>query len=937
MSDSLRLRTRRRLLSIGLALVCLGALLGPAAASGTTRSCGGVKTAGAWTSIDTPTTVNAFAVERSDRARLFVSDGRTVYVSVDSGCSWRPVFTLPAIPTIEIPFTNERIVAISAPSASLVYLAVTGPHVVVSRDGGRTWAASDSGLALRGDPVEIIAPAPEAVYLLVQTTASDSILDNPFTGGSTGATVAASVLYRSGDAGRTWTPSARPSTSAQGPRGTNASWSEGIGKVWDIAVAPGDPERLWAATVAGVFTSADRGATWTAALPRTGALGGLDVRAVDAPAAGSVEVVAVDPLAGTVYSTSSATGAGAWTATSWPGFRTNFAQVPQYKAVWLAHTDGGAVLGSGAKGVFALTPPTAWTDVSPLALGSTAGILVDLTPGPDETVYGRAGGLGATLLRYSVRSARRTTPDDDRSPLAGPLAALAQPSQSIGALRPPRRARLEPGDAIVRLAPGESVTKSYSLALPPRPSPVDVFFLLDTTSSMRDVIRALARSVASIATRLRSDGVDVWTGLGEFRTYPYPGEAAYNFPYRRDVALAPPGPELARALLEIEGEGQSGSNLTGLLQAATGAGQDVLPPGRSEGDIAPGQDAGFRPHALRVVVHAADSAFASPERGDGVNGKYPPPTWPGPGFDEAIAALTKNHVHQVGAAIGYESGARPTDKLDNAWTDLERVAAGTGTSAPRDGVDCDGDGRIDLRAGRPLVCPIPAGHAELLAPAIVGLVEGVRDVAPVRLVAPGGAGVVDSIVPAEYPAVDLRTRHALSFDVTYSCPHVYERRTSDVRLSALVRTDEVAVASARVICARDRVPPPAHPHHADPQTLVPPVVPLVEPPPPPVGPGPAAAPAPQVQPQPNPNPNPQAQPRVAAVAQRQAQPQVALVQVAQQMRQELGMEHAMTRLTPRHDPLAEARYLLGAGALTVVMLYGYASLALRTVRRRARL
>jgi hypothetical protein len=450
---------------------------------------------------------------------------------------------------------------------------------------------------------------------------------------------------------------------------------------------------------------------------------------------------------------------------------------------------------------------------------------------------------------------------------------------------------------------------------------------------MTDVIRSLARSAAAITTELRAKGIDVWSGVADFRTYPQPGEEGTNYPYRRLAPIRAPGPRLARALLEIEGVGESGANLTALVQAVTGAGQEFLPPASPTARIEPGLDADFRDDAIKVIVHAADTPFGTPDRGS-PDGQYPAGTWPGPSFEDAIAALRSAGVHHVGAAIGYTPGVRPQSGFPTALFDLERVSAETGSVAPRDGVDCDGDARPDIASGEPLVCPIPRGRGESLLPAIVSLVKGIRDEGSARLVETSATGTVAAIEPYVHERVDLRRTHDLEFRVTFQCESDDDGRSSDVELAALVRDESVARATARIICTKPE------PSGQVERPEVPPLavgVPVVPPPqlPPPANTAPAQAPAPQMQPQTNPNvnPNANAQPNAVTVAQRQTQPQLALVHALKDVKQQLEMQHAMSSLQRRRDPLTTARVVVTAGALSIVLLYSYAAATAGALRR----
>ena len=891
--------------------------------------------AGAWSSIQTPTTVKAFALSPGAPGRIVVSDGQSVYGTIDEGCSWSRLLTLPALPSVEFPLAEERVLSVAAPTPDDLYLALSGPHVVVSRDGGATWTTSDAGLVGRGEPVEIVAAARDAgvLYMPVITRVGDQAVDNGYTP-STDSSLTVTQIFRSADEGRTWSRAGAPAVGVEGPRLTKVSKGTLPGVTSDLAVSPSDPHRLWAATSEGLFTSADGGESWDAAIERTDAVAGLKVRAVDVLDGGPIEVIAVDPASGMVYTNPDSDGSVGWTARRFVGLQTAYSMYDTVKGAWLAHSGDGTIIATGPKGVFRRNGARSWSDVSPVSLDSWASALVDVAAVPNgDMFYGRPKDVGTSLFRYDASYARAGR---SSTSVAGSVDnPLRQLSQHFGPVAPSLPARLQPARATLRLRPGERATKTYRLSLPPRPTPIDVFFLLDSTESMSGVIRALARSVAAIVSDVRAGGVDVWAGVGEFRTYPYPGEESFNFPYRRDLPVGPPGPKLSRALLGMESGGASGANLAALTQAVTGAGQEVLPPGSSAGDIESGLDAGFRPGAISVIVHAADSPFGTPERGS-PDAKFPPPAWPGPGFDAATGALKAAGVLQVGAAIGFGTGVEPPSGSANALSDLRRVAEDSDTLA-LNAIDCDGDGNPDVAAGEPLVCPIQAGDGTDLAPAIVSLLDGIRDEAPVRMVATSGGDVVETIAPALYPRIDVKRPHELTFEVTYRCPSFRAALHYSVDLQALVRDDRVAGARAEIDCV-DRVPRRkiVPPRASDVRPVVG-ALPLLPPPPPPppVNPGPANAPAPQPQPQPNLNPNAQPQPQPVPVAQRQQQPQVVLVQAAHEVREQAGMQYAMASLHSTPQPLETVKLGLAAGAMSIVLLYGYATVAVRAVRRRS--
>lgn len=909
------------------------ALVGPVVARAAT--CRSVITNGGWSAIGTLSTVTAFTVVPGPGDRLLTTDGEVVYSTPDGGCSWQELLRLPGVPTAQFPFAAERITSLVAPTPSDVYLALTGPHVVASHDGGVTWATVDTGLAGPSEDSEItVAPSdPDVLYLTIQESASD---DDVYTNGvevQTGTTAVVTTLYRSDDGARTWAYAGGSSSSATlyGPRGSGVAKGIGLGAIRDIAVAPDDPRRLWAAATEGIFTSADGGASWKAAVTKGELIDAMDVRAIHAPGSGTrVAVIAVDPTRGTVFTSRRGRDRTRWEIDRFPGFQTKLARYARFEPASISDSPDGTLAVTSQKGVFAYRAG-GWRELSPVGLGTDGAALLDLVADPDlpSTFYARPTWVRTALWRYSGDDVWPDTPPAPRGvddPNGPPLEGMEVLPGQIGPLTSPRPARLEPAKAIYRLEPGGSVTRRYELRLPPRPTPVDLYFLLDTSGGMGTALRALGRSSPAILSELRAEGIDVWAGLAQFRTYPYPTEEEFHFPYRRELAVSAPGRALARAFLGLDDDGSTGANLAALVHSVTAEGLDLLPPGPSEGDVQPGSDAGFRDGSLRVVVHLGWEVFATPKRGS-ADFRYGPETWPGPGFGEAIGALADARVQQIGVAYGYQVGIEPRER-PAGLADIRRVARGTGALAARP-VDCNGDHSGDLSAGRPLVCPIPVDREDLMRPAIVSLVKGLRDQERVRLAETTSSGVA-AITPSAYPKVDLRSSNELAFRVTFSCPEVDPPEVADVGLAALLRGETVASATARVICAPRPARPAELPLVKPPaRVLAMPAPPLPPPPPPPAGAPPAQAPAPQPQPHPNPNPNPQANPAVAV--QRQTQPQLAFVHAVRDAREQLGVQYAMSALEPRSDGVAAGRFVLASGALSLLLLYAYGAVAARAL------
>lgn len=906
----------------GIAVLLLtGIVLAAVSATAPARSCPGVTVEGSWKRIETPLRAAAFTVD--DAGRIFVAGGGTIAVSSDGGCSWGDALRIDAL--LPEALTGERVTSLATVGESIVAAVAGGPYVVISADGGATWTVSGEGLDVPGDPVGLYpAPSGDAVYLIVRRDVSDGGLvavGVPAQG--IGAT--ATVVYRSDDGGSTWTRGDAIGADYTGPNGTGLEGSSAPGAVWSLAVDPANSRHVLAATDGGIFGSVDGALTWTPVLPDPES----HVRAVALwrGAGGAPAAVAVDPQTGTVFSTDAV--GGAWRERVHTQLRTEMmGQFPNAAAwAWAAAGPAGDVVLAGPKGLFRIAGEELAGATSP-SLAGTGGAATDLRFVAGAVWARRLDGSAVVteMPHHTAASPRPRGPRavDDFGHLDGRIAGLPDPPVDGGA------ARLTPARRTVELAPGQAATVTVDAHLGPRPVAVDLFFVVDTTSSMDQTIRGLVGGMEDIVVGLARSGIRLRAGVGAFRTYPREGDRVnVDYAYRRMRALGPVDADLLRALYELEGSGSSGANLTALYQAVTGAGQDVLPPGPSKADVAPGGQAGFRDGALPVVMHFADTWFGTPERGD-PNGYYAPGTWPGPSMGAAAAVLRDEGVLHLGVALQPGSGGTVFADAD-VVDDMRTVSQATGSLAGERGADCDGDGRVDLAPGEPLVCPLDRdADAGGVASVVTGLVAALERRGDVSLAEAGDSGFVRTVTPPVHGGVDLRAEQRLRFEVTVRCDLRDAGTRGPVSLDLLVGDEAVAQSAFEVSCAELPATVPAPPQ--TPALLAPlPPIPVPPPPHPVPGPGPGSVTAPAPVQAPAPAQAPGGQPHAATVAQRQQQPQMALVTAAQQVRAQTQMQHALVRTRGR-DPLASARLWTAVGGLSIVWMWGLARATATRVR-----
>ncbi|MGH2730015.1 MAG: VWA domain-containing protein, partial [Actinomycetota bacterium] len=479
---------------------------------------------------------------------------------------------------------------------------------------------------------------------------------------------------------------------------------------------------------------------------------------------------------------------------------------------------------------------------------------------------------------------------------------------------------LNPPHKRIVLERGEFDTIDYDLVIPNSPDPLDVYFLVDISGSMQDAINGIRAALQDIYDQLNDSKINVYFGVGEYRSYT--DDPAYH----RILPVSQPGPDVAQALNSLDAEGGGEETQTeALYQAATGEGRDffeAVPVGLPVKRIEAGQEAGFRPDALKVILMVTDEEFSQ-------GGDHRP-------YDETIAALSSRDIFQLGLAI--QEGPRGAEGTPRFG--LNKVAAGTDARAPAGGVDCDGNGSVDIAADDPLVCvidPERAEEASLMAPAIVNLLLAVDDPAtveiePVSLRSNDAEEVVKSISPP-IPGVNFKKPNRLDFDVTYRCPRLGKDKTFEVKLQAVhdglafeTESGDPLTTTTRVVCRAPIPEPEPKDPVAEPPLAI--VLPPIAPPPPR---------PPDIVTNPNPQPQGQAQANAALAAEKEQQPQLALahqgkadeVAAAAKAEEKYAMSSYRDRSKDRGVP-PEAVLMIGAASMC--MMFGCATLAQQRAR-----
>jgi hypothetical protein len=829
--------TVRRILAVGLvaglalALEAWGVLPRVTDGASALPSCGiagRVVSEGEWTVISPPwgDRTGLFAVNPVVFERIFATDGRTVMRSVDGGCTWQQVYdaardesgdartpssppvSLPRLPVGSSPAPRDgvpsgRIVAVAAsassPSDERVYLLVydepkglpPAPRVVASTDGGATWRTSREGLPGATEAPEtgqcgelsscklVPAPGDPAVAYYVHTPPAG-----------------AGEVYATRDGGATWERRGSPPAGHVEPLGPGGP-AERLRKdlldldLSDLAVDPLDSEQLWALGARGSFSrSLDGGRSWEIVpLPTPVSDPGLlDVSHVPGS---KTRIMFFDAAGEQEHRRIESVDGGA-----------TFRMVPArgLTGALASIASGGSpasVMVATSTGIFRYEAERRrFSDVDALRLSPVD--QAQASRGAEAVFYFRSPKGLAAFRTAPADAARARSPSLPGPPgLPGVSGGLARPGS--GGVEHPG-AGLSPARIELRLTPQESRTLRYELSSSGRGSPLDVFFLIDTSGSMSGAIGSLAGGLAEVVDELEAAGVNAHFGLGEF---------SETVRYRRIRDIGPPDEEFTEALAGLQtdelvssaGEGLNGvggePNLTALHQMATGAG---LPNPRRGPPVAPRQGASFREGSVRVVVHLADENFY-----------YDPD---GPSRDETVAALLARSVAHLGVQVlheGAESSVLPPALRRLGWApalasnrlrgELEDLSAATGALAPEGGVDCEGDGSTEVAAGAPLVCSVSGeeGQGINLAGPLTRLLASIADEAVVDLVA-SRTPTVEVTVAGRHLSVDLRRPQRLGWDVTFTCRSELSSVTSRISLAAVARAQTLGAALAEVSC-----------------------------------------------------------------------------------------------------------------------------------------
>lgn len=807
----------------------------------------------------------SYAVAPNDPKLLAVTNGNSIQISTNGGCTWEERLRLDQVPRdASVPLSgqvtkihnlhilsNRRVIALAEELSTGA--SVGRPHVILSDGGQRTWRLGDSGLPPVGEPLLLKQhpDAPNVLYLSFRNAKAPegggvSCPPAPLPCPGSDDNNTPGLLWGSTDGGETWT------------RRTDPNDLNGAAVIRYFSVEDDDASgrTLWVVSNGQLRKSTNGGATFS--VPD-----GLDQSGFAFTAVESINAPTKLPNPVKVLAFSTGGEMIRLEGAKWIRSRIPFGAVESISQ----RVDGDIAVATQANG----GGVTVWRIFgysfkdyeygdrdNPLRFKMTYGWQSITPPNAQLTVNAKiTAATGGGVSTYFLRDKRRVlrflgTRITEDTTIAPPI---------LGVDPPPPLGRITPSNLDLRLPLGQERTIDYTLTLPPAPTPIDLYLLIDNSGSMQPLIEELKRSLGDVAMSLVRSGVNVKIGVGQINVQPDSQRLPVDDPnterdeskpypiYERLREIGDVNATLFQQLSKIDGNGGSGdeAQLEALWQAAVGDGYDALGLGPVTGyNVKPEQDARWRTggEVVRVLVHATDEKFSTNIRG-------------GHNDPAVVAAQLRNMgIRQIGLSQG----------VQDAHQDLEDMARRTGALAPPGGIDCDGDGRINIRAGEPLVCEQNYG----LDTTLVNLIKALQD--PQDLQVQVSKGVTLKNVTQTSWRINAKNATNRAFKVTYTCkgiePGVY---THD--LKAGLRNLLVAKAVATVTCGNP--PPGVRP----PGNEIP-----NQPPnqPPPIQPQPVPAPIAPVQPVPQPQTQVQGQPQVnpqaGAAEQKQKQIQVALAE-----------------------------------------------------------
>lgn len=775
---------------------------------------------GTWTVLEGPKfpagepVITAHGIDRYHPYVHFVTNGLVIMRSIDGACSWEEVYRLPDAPSPQMPVTAatgriERIDAarerayalVSAPGQALPepLPRIDAATIVLSApDGGKTWSAGSTPPILPGAPGPITFSDDEGEVWIG----------------------AGGLVYRSQDDGR--------SLSAVTPPGDATKIDSLVASI--TYMTGGD--MVWAKNENGAgFMSLSEGTTWTRYDRSEIGTHGPVLQPVEKGDETRIAFFDTDPESGEVNDFVYSQDAGKTfkrfgreSVTGLEGSITSFEGEQRRGDIVLTTTEG----------VYRFHPRAhRMVSIDEFALG------------PMRDAITAHGYEQRVTYRFHSDTEIFVYEENAKGASELPIPGVFDYTEPA-----PKPAELVPQAGEYPVGAGSTATQRYKLSLAARSTRLDTFFVLDTSNSTNGYINGLRVGISKIARGLAKAGVEARFGLGDYQD----NGSTNGVRYARRANIG--GADALRsALKKLTVNGGEEPGYTAVHQALTGSG---VPAPKKGPPVAAGQGIDWRAQSVRSVVLVADESFAHDP--DGAT------------REQARKALEDSGVSFVGVIVrddkfdpllpGVDCNAvlhTPDKSYDGTEGDhrlrcqLEDLARAAKTFAPAAGTDCDGDGKIDVAPGAPLVCTIPPEGSEgivAVADPLKRLLLAVTDEQPVVLRAGGDAAAKAAVKPVgDYSKLDLKQEHALEFDVAFTCAREDAGKRYPIPLDALVAGREIARATPTILCGTiaKKVVPPSKPRKKKPkpkpEPKAAPPAPVPAPAPPPVPAPPAPQPA----------------------------------------------------------------------------------------------
>lgn len=818
-----------------------------------------------------------FAVPATQPAMLFGTNSSAIKTSLDGGCHWDRIYPVPVdtspAPVAAPKATNRVIAQLAAPRETSLWISsyddengVPIPHVEMTPNGTpiaghrpkESFVSYDRGLPFASRPVALAVGATTKLtqpYVMLESfdpTASDG-------------TLPARHIYRL-DTTDDPTPNG-----VLKQRGANVSWTEttqpdGFGRIDGMTVNKNDPMGLWVWSGTKYAFSADGGKNWQ--------------QTFTAP--GVVTAIGVTPFDDALVAVQVPDGAREVTL--------HRGRNPKNFSLYVAEPEGAlpvpaTSIATGQLGAWAVSGPKGsygwdlrrnqWTPVHPDGVPPFVQIQMGTTGIGGRYLLGEVGGA---LYRSDLYDGELFLRIPDNLKGTGNYGNI----KTYGLTHP----EMQVAQHVVTVAPGQQVTDLTDFGLNADPAELDVYFLIDTTTSMDASLAGLAADAGKIAVDLhnRTHGLACF-GLGEFKDEGLAtttSNGAYQ-PYTRhmpvtcgDAAVT----ELQRELRE-DIKVRGGNNdpdedqLLALDQAALGSGwpNPLVPYG---------QGANFHTGDVKkVIVLITDAAFTQ-------NANLP-------SMSRVIQDLNAEQINVVGIVQ-----QDPTNNLGKAISAVTQVVQGTHTLAAN-GIDCDGDNKVEVPANGPLLCVVSGtGDRADIGPPIIGLLLSMRDMRDMGVQVSDPSKVVAKVEGRLNVQANMRQENHLGNKFHLTCAASQNGQDLRVGLRGLKKGLAVAEAEIIVQCRAPKIaPPPPPPPPPAPEPFIfiaKPVVPVL---------------FPQFQPPPVNNPPANINPNVGFSQQEEQQFQLATVSqdASEQQQDDEEVELAMSAV--HENDAAAAGFVLG--------------------------